>query len=197
MSLEALVWALRVPVDGDVNDAALRTLAILADYANDDLIAYPSNSRLTEDRGVDRSTIYRHLAALLKAGLILPGPSDVVAHIPGNRRPKVWFVNAWHRGRTDATPETSRGRTPQGVGVASGATGKEEPRTSIETSTHTSPAHARASELVEFPDRECVHGHPGTLWRDPKSGLIRPRCPQCRHLGDQIILDTQGVLAHV
>lgn len=193
MSLQALVWALRVPRHGDVDDSALRTLSILADYASEQYIAYPSMAHLEHDRAVSRRTIFRHLAVLHEAGLILPGPSDVVAHLPANRRPKVWIVNAWDhgsRGDIGVTPEAPRGDIDPPSGVTTGVTHKEEQEPYVDRKTEVSPARERSSLLVEFPDSECVHGEKAVLWTNPKNGRRAPRCPLCRSIG-RIILDKE------
>lgn len=186
MSLECVVWALRV-TDELVGDSALRTLAVLADYANDQQVAFPSVKRLEADRGASRATIYRHLKALREAGYIVPGDDGWVAHIEGGKRPQVWFVNAWMRGLNSETPQDLWGLTPQGSGVSSGATAKEEPRTSVETKTQPSPTRTRVSErstaLASHPGRDCIHGEEALTYVNPKTGRVQPRCPFCRKHG--------------
>lgn len=194
MSLQALVWALRVPKGGEVDDSALRTLAILADYASETYIAFPSNQQLMDDRGISRATLYRHLAALHKAGYIVPGDHGVVAHLPANRRPKVWVVNAWNRGLIGETPGPSRGLIDPPSGVSPDATHREEQEPSSNRKSLQSPARARearSSDLTEFPGVDCIHGEEAVLWTNPRTGRIAPRCATCRKAHGRIILDKE------
>lgn len=193
MSLEALIWAIRIK-DSKASGAALRTLAILADYAGADGQAFPSNARLEEDRGVSRATLYRHLEELHKAGLILPGDQGLVGHLPGNRRPRVWYMNVHARGLIRETPGPARGLIDPPSGVSSGETTEhrknQEPSKSVTYPPHQRAREAtqgRSSERVDFPDRECIHDHQAVMYTDSKSGRTAPRCPYCRKAG-RIIL---------
>lgn len=193
MSLEALVWALRVPKSKLVDDSALRTLAILADYANEHGMCWPSKERLQHDRGVSRATITRHIADLFREGLILPGDSQLVAHMPSNRRPKVWQLNLPNRGLTDEPPAALWGLKSDHLGGSSG-----EPQNPIEPSrkskTVTSPSRetARSETPADRPEIECIHEHPAIWYFDKRVGRHRPRCPYCRR-NDAITLPEEAL----
>lgn len=184
MSLEALVWALRVPKSKNVDDSALRTLAIMADYANEQGMCWPSRERLRNDRGVSLATISRHIADLFKEGLIVPANGGPVAHLPTNRRPKVWQMNLPNRGLTDETPSTLWGLKSEQSGVSPDATQNPiEPISKSRTVTSPARMNAQAEEPIDHPDVECIHEHPETWYWDKRKARWLPRCPYCRRDG--------------
>lgn len=67
MSIQAMSWALTQ----DVRPAAAKLLLIvIANYADDRSVAWPSKSRLATDCCMDKSSVCRHLEALQTMGLI-------------------------------------------------------------------------------------------------------------------------------
>jgi hypothetical protein len=89
MSLEAMIWALKV---ADVRDPVAKLVLIgLADHANDDGTAtWPAQSTLATYAGVTVRTVYTKLAVLVDCGVIRPGDQRLVEHIRADRRPHVW-----------------------------------------------------------------------------------------------------------
>lgn len=199
MSIKALEWALRVTKSGSVDDSALRTLAILADYANAEFMAFPSWATLEAERGVSRRTVARHMKVLFEAGLILPGDERLVDRIPYGKRPKVWFINVIHRGVTDDTPQAGRGVTNPPVEVSPGGTQSIEP--SMAKRSTNSPSPARAIDAPQaFPGRLCIHGEEALLYNDTRTGAYQvPRCVYCRKHHGRIVMpspELEEVLTH-
>lgn len=191
MSLEALVWALRVPKSKNVDDSALRTLAIMADYANEHGMCWPSRERLRNDRGVSMPTISRHIADLFKEGLIMPGDPHLVSHLQGNRRPRVWQLNLPNRGVIGETPRSLWGLTFDQSGVSPGDTQNPiEPSSKRRTLKSPTRMNARTDAPVDEPDVECVHQHPVTWYWDKRQARYLPRCPYCRRAGLVVIDET-------
>lgn len=106
MSLRALTWTI-YDVGKDLTDAsAYRTLLILADHCDDDGCgAYPSAATIAEKTGMSMRTVRAKLKDLEEAGYITPGDQRIAAHLPANRRPKVWDL-AMHR-RAKSAPQTA------------------------------------------------------------------------------------------
>jgi len=70
MSIQAINWAFGLPAALIPNPTDNHVLVVLANYANEDNIAYPSNSSLQRITKLDRSTIKRSLRRLEKAAAI-------------------------------------------------------------------------------------------------------------------------------
>lgn len=194
MSLDALIWAIRVRATGGVSESALRTLAVLADYAGEGHQCFPSWRRIQEDRGISRATVNRHLAELHTAGLIGPGDSRLVSHLPSNRRPRVWALNVNNRGFTYETTDDPRGLSFDLPGVSSGertVIGRTAIEPSNSPSVRTSRARATAAaQVVGYPGRECAHGFSADVHVNPRTGATEPLCPMCRRKG-RVILPTE------
>lgn len=207
MPIEAVSWALRLRKTKTIDDSALRTLAVLADHANGDSMAWPSWDTLADERGVHRATIARHLKALFAEGLILPGDERYVSHLPSKYRPKVWMVNWPGAPRampavasvrplpldvaSGATPEPSRGRKSDHLEVASGAT-QNPHRTSSDSYVPKSPPRAREGEQAweDWPDVECAHGYDCLTLVVKRTGERIPKCAECRRAGYYVLPNT-------
>lgn len=188
MSLEAMLWALRVNARrANVSDAAHLTLIALANNAHEDgRNAFPSAATLAGLRSLNVRTLRRHLAELETAGLIRRGDDRMVAHIPPNRRPVVWdLALSPVPGVTDMSPQAGLwGDTHWRSGVTPDVT-----QTVIEPSdlsnhlATTARARARATEpmppaLEEYPGRECFHGVEAVTVKT-RDG-VQYKCPDCR-----------------
>lgn len=200
-SLSVLAWVLRVN-DKRVGDEALRTLACIADYVNDNYECWPSISRLCNDRELSRATIYRHLEKLESAGYLLRGDQRCVEHLPANHRPTVWKINAFMQWDVNTEPALDLGvsvvRPQRGLGVSPGETAGVSPDATTEhgrktqknkrTQVVTKPragarGTARITDVIEHPGKDCVHQHEAVTYFDKKLQRTVPRCPFCRRSG--------------
>lgn len=67
MSIQAVAWA----IETRVGDPTLKCLLIaIANYANDDWVAWPNQNTLSFDTEISKRTVQRALEKLVKAGLI-------------------------------------------------------------------------------------------------------------------------------
>lgn len=190
MAIGALTWAVHINPKG-VSDAALRTLAIMADSASSEgYLCWMSNTTLMGLRGVSRATLNRHINELHTAGLIAPGDPRVVSHLATNRRPRVWAVMAPVRGLIGETPGDVRGLTLDLPGVS-----PSEPtyigRSVIDPSNSPSVPRSRGRASVGtqirvitgYPGRECIHGFSADVHVNSRTGFTEPLCPICRKAG--------------
>ncbi len=201
-SLATLAWVLRIQ-DHEVGDSALRTLAIMADFAESHGMCWAHIDTLAEQRGVSKATVYRHLKALHKHRYILPGDERLVEKFPADRRPRVWFMNSYLR-ETEASQVSIddgvailRPRDGDGVasgetdGVASGATTEHRKNAHKNKTTQVvtkSRAGAWRAGLAVFdgrgyPGRECVHDFSAETHVNSRTGAVEPLCPMCRRIG--------------
>ena len=127
MSLAALSWAVRLTATEDVTDAALRTLSVLADYANAQGVCWPSVGRLMNDRALSRSTIFAHIRQLENDGLMERAADHELEHLPANRRPTVWRLKCPALGSSLPDPTSLGGPDHRTLGVQPGRTHREEP----------------------------------------------------------------------
>lgn len=117
MSLEAIVWALKVV---KLDDPIAKLVLIgLADHATDSgAAAWPSVATLAEYANVSTRTVIRKIQTLEELELIRLGDQDLVSHYRADRRPRVWDLGMSQRGDT-----VSRGDSLSGRKVARGDTG--------------------------------------------------------------------------
>ena len=92
MSIQAINWALNLPASLLPKPSQNHLLLILANYANEENVAYPSNKTLATITKMDPRTIRRILRELEKIGAI----TTVSAH------------NINRKYRTDRTPTAYR-----------------------------------------------------------------------------------------
>lgn len=189
MSLEAMLWALRVNAKRhNVSDAAQLTLIALANNANSEgKNAFPSVGTLAVLRSLHVRTLHRHLKELEDATLIRRGDDRLVSHIPPNRRPVVWDLALTPvPGVTDMSPQNpfwgdtycASDMTP---GVIQTVIEPSYLRNLSGTDTRgrarRTPPQPAAQPDEEYPGKDCDHGieavKQGAVWK----------CPYCRKRG--------------
>lgn len=130
MSIELVARAKKTKLHGD--STAKLLLIVLADYANDDGMAWPSVATMAQEVEKSERSIQLLLRKLEAKGLIRKGDQKLVGKYAKGRRPVVYKLflkknktekpeeprqDAENRGETDFTPETSftgeTGFTPQ------------------------------------------------------------------------------------
>lgn len=193
MSLEAMVWALKLTPDdlGDVSPSAHLTLIALANNAQaDGRNAFPAASTLAEIRSMSVRNIRRHLAALEAQGLIRRGDQDLVKHLREGYRPVVYDLalavdNSQFRGDTDVTPLLGRGDISGPSGVTPDVL-QNRPRTYVSSTYSSTDARGDFStgpdeSTADDPTRDCLHGHPAVWFTNRRRHNARePKCPECR-----------------
>lgn len=93
MSLEAFVWASRLPLDV-VPPTAYRVLVLLANHAHSDgRNVWRNNRDMAAQLGCSMRTIERGIRDLKSAGLIRPGDQRLTEHLRADRRPVVYDLN--------------------------------------------------------------------------------------------------------
>ena len=87
MSLRATTWAL-YEAPKDIDAVEFRILMIIADNCdeNGQGFAY-SVQRLADLTGVSKRTVQSRLRSLTARSLLTDGNQDIVAYLPGNKRP--------------------------------------------------------------------------------------------------------------
>ena len=186
-----MIWALHLkPADlAGVHDGAHLTLVLLSNYMSPEGTgAWPSVETLADRRGVAGRTIRRHLEQLEEAGLITRGDQTAARNVPANRRPIVWDLG-WSRGDTGVTsrgdgrvtPEPFWGDTRGTPGVTPGVTQSViNPYVERDLLSYQRASH---DELVDQPDRDCIHGHAIRYYDDRKTKRRQPMCALCRRVG--------------
>ncbi|KFI97842.1 helix-turn-helix domain-containing protein [Bifidobacterium stellenboschense] len=119
MSIELVARAKKTKLHGD--STAKLLLIVLADYANDDGMAWPSVATMAQEVEKSERSIQLLLRKLEKTGLIRKGDQKLVGKYAKGRRPVVYKLfpkktksenpdeahhDAENRGETDFTPET-------------------------------------------------------------------------------------------
>lgn len=137
MSIEAQAWALDARRTGAMSPEHRLVLAILADYANaeHDHQAWPKVATLAARIATTPRSIHRAIAALSEQGHITPGDPELVAHLPADKRPRVWrlSVNRPARGDSSVTPPPDSSVTPRGDSTVSHGVTALSPRTNNRT----------------------------------------------------------------
>lgn len=120
MSIELVARAKKTKLHGD--STAKLLLIVLADYANDDGMAWPSVATMAQEVEKSERSIQLLLRKLEAKGLIRKGDQKLVGKYAKGRRPVVYKLfpkknktekpeeprqDAENRGETDFTPETS------------------------------------------------------------------------------------------
>lgn len=190
MAIDALSWAVHLP-DSAASPQALRTLAVMADAASSQgFLVWMSGARLEQLRDISAATRNRHISELHQAGLIVPGDPSVVGHLPANRRPKVWAINAPARGLRGETPDPARGLSFDIPGVSPGDS-TVIGRSVIDPSKLPTPrqSRARASAPTSLyvwsahPGQDCAHGAEMLIYTDSRTGITAAKCAMCRRAG--------------
>ena len=127
MSVQAMSWALSLPVQTLKDSSARHVLLCLANYAGSNGAgAFPSASTLAQDTGLSERTVRYKLDDLEKSGLIQKGNQAIAAvHIDRHDRRPVVYDLQLSRGANPA-PRTKRGAddatgcNPQQNGVQPG-----------------------------------------------------------------------------
>lgn len=93
MSLEAFVWAAKLPMDA-CGGTEYRVLILLANHAHHDgRNAFRSTESLAAELNTSKRTVQRAIKNLRAAALIAPGNQELVEHIRPDRRPTVYDLN--------------------------------------------------------------------------------------------------------
>lgn len=110
MSVQAMSWALSLPVQALKDSSARHVLLCLANYAGSNGTgAFPSASTLAQDTGLSERTVRYKLDDLEKSGLIQKGNQAIAAvHIDRHDRRPVVYDLQLSRGANPA-PRTERG----------------------------------------------------------------------------------------
>lgn len=113
MSIELVARAKKTRLGGD--STAKLLLIVLADYANDDGMAWPSVATMSAEVEKSERSIQLILRKLEKAGLIRKGDQKLVGKYAKGRRPVVYkLFPTKTKGKTDETPtddNENRGET--------------------------------------------------------------------------------------
>lgn len=110
MSVQAMSWALSLPIQSLKDSSARHVLLCLANYAGSNGAgAFPSASTLAQDTGLSERTVRYKLDDLEKSGLIQKGNQAIAAvHIDRHDRRPVVYDLQLSRGANPA-PRTKRG----------------------------------------------------------------------------------------
>lgn len=93
MSLEAFIWATKLPLD-IVPPTAFRVLLMLANHAHSDgRNVWRKKSELATELGCSTRTVERSIRDLKARGLIREGDQRLTDHLRGDRRPVVYDLN--------------------------------------------------------------------------------------------------------
>lgn len=103
MSIELVARAKKAKLGGD--STAKLLLIVLADYANDDGMAWPSVKTLTDEVEKSDRTVQECLRKLERLGLIRKGDQKYTRNYPRGRRPVVYVVFPKSARRNDSTGE--------------------------------------------------------------------------------------------
>ena len=112
MSNAALKWAFGAPIQ---SHGQKLLLALLADYANKDLIAWPSQDTLAKTVCADRKSIVRWLAALERSGYIARERRGGDGH---GRATNVYRLLVGETGKVPLVPFSHEGQSPTGDTIA-------------------------------------------------------------------------------
>lgn len=123
MSGYGLVMAMRVKDKCDSSNELLTLLAIANFVDENGRGCYASRQTLADQVLISEETVKRCIPRLAAKGLITPGNPAVVAHIPSNRRPKVWdLATVRERGRAMTPQATGQDAEIQSSGTLGGLT---------------------------------------------------------------------------
>lgn len=93
MSLEAFIWASKLPLDV-VPPTAYRVLVMLANHAHSDgRNVWRNNRDMADQLGCSLRTVERGIRDLKASGLIRPGDQALTKHLRSDRRPVVYDLN--------------------------------------------------------------------------------------------------------
>lgn len=165
MSVQAMSWALSLPVQTLKDSSARHVLLCLANYAGSNGTgAFPSASTLAQDTGLSERTVRYKLDDLEQSGLIKKGNQAIAAvHIDRHdRRPVVYDLQILRgantaprakRGADDAT-----GCNPQQNGVQSGTErgAAAAPNPSLNHQGTEEQQQRELAELIAEQDRQAL-----------------------------------------
>lgn len=106
MSIQAINWALNLPASLLPKPSQNHLLLILANYANEENVAYPSTATLAKITKLDRRTIQRVLRELEKIGAITTvSAHNIQRKYRKDQTPTAYRLNRRSDKATTITPE--------------------------------------------------------------------------------------------
>lgn len=170
MSLEAFIWATKLPLD-IVTPTAFRVLLLLANHAHSDgRNVWRKKSEVAAELGCSLRTVERSIRDLKMQGLIRDGDQRLTDHLRGDRRPVVYDLN-FRYGQpeldiddttaTDAPYGPTSVSRPDSVRTDAPTTGVvhrtvKEPGKSPSRGNQTRAVGACGHDLID--DRHCERG---------------------------------------